>query len=100
MNLSHIESRPSKTQPGKEYDFFVDCDCSEDKMDTLMSKLREHVTSITVHSRAPLKNESEESNTIRIGTHTGLYWLLFCLLYAPWLIIDRLERCLRQLKST
>ena len=59
MNINHIESRPSKTQNEKGYawDIFVDCDCSEDKMDTLVSKLIGEHDIITA-----LKNESEKLN--------------------------------------
>ena len=59
MKISHVESRPSKTQAEKEkenaWDIFVDCaDCSEEKIDNLVYKLiGEH------HIMTVRKKESE-----------------------------------------
>ena len=48
ISLSHIESRPSKTNPGAEYDFYVKCVCSEVKRLELVDRLIGHVTSVRV----------------------------------------------------
>ena len=54
-------------------------------MDVLVTNLKDHATNITIQSRAPKKDESEASNTVRVGVHTGLYCsaVLFSL-YTPW----------------
>ena len=57
INMSHIESRPSKTNPGKEYDFYVDYICSEEKRAELVTKLKEYTTSINLLSRSPQQDE-------------------------------------------
>ena len=46
--LSHIESRPSKSRPGAEYDFYVDSHCPKEKRDALMKKLRVCTTEVNV----------------------------------------------------
>ena len=49
VNLTHIESRPSKDNPGKEYDFFTSCsECSQEKADHLLELLKPLVTSVSV----------------------------------------------------
>ena len=57
INMTHIESRPSKANPGKEYDFYVDYICSEEKRAELVAKLKEYTTSINLLSRSPQKDE-------------------------------------------
>ena len=57
INMTHIESRPSKTNPGVEYDFFVNYVCSEEKRTELVGKLSCYSTSINVLSRTPKKDE-------------------------------------------
>ena len=56
MNMSHIESRPSKSQPGSEYDFYVDCEGVVNK-EELAEKLQSHASNISVLSRSPKKDE-------------------------------------------
>ncbi len=57
--MTRIESRPSKKNHGEEYDFFVECECSEDAQERLLSKLREYATTVSVLSRSPKKDEGE-----------------------------------------
>ncbi len=57
--MTHIESRPSKKNHGKEYDFFVDCECSESNRGPLLEKLNKCATSVSVLSRTPKKDEGE-----------------------------------------
>ncbi|KAL5475617.1 hypothetical protein EMCRGX_G025452 [Ephydatia muelleri] len=52
INITHIESRPSKTNPGKEYDFFVEFDGGKkEEIDNLVARLKTQTTSIIVHAR-------------------------------------------------
>ena len=60
INMTHIESRPSKANPGKEYDFYVDYLCSEEKRAELVAKLKEYTTSINLLSRSPQKDEGSQ----------------------------------------
>ena len=55
--MTHIESRPSKTNPGTEYDFYVDYICSEEKRAKLVKTLNSYTTSVNVLSRTPQKDE-------------------------------------------
>ena len=63
INMSHIESRPSKSSPGAEYDFYVDCHCPKEKRDALMKKLRECSRAVNVLSRSPQKDEGTLHNS-------------------------------------
>ena len=55
--MTHIESRPSKTNPGMEYDFYVDYICTEEKRAELVKNLNGYSTSVNVLSRTPQKDE-------------------------------------------
>ena len=55
--MTHIESRPSKNNPGTEYDFFVDCSCTDEQKQQLVQKLREMCNRIKILSRDPKKDE-------------------------------------------
>ncbi|XP_065910722.1 phenylalanine-4-hydroxylase-like [Dysidea avara] len=58
VTMNHIESRPSRTNPGKEYDFFVNCkDCTQDQVDQLVRSLRPIAKSVTVKRRQPAEDE-------------------------------------------
>ena len=56
MNMSHIRSRPSKSHPELEYDFYMDCEGAVNK-DNLAEKLQSHTSNISVLSRSPKKDE-------------------------------------------
>ena len=56
VNLTHIESRPSKRKPGEEYDFYVDCECAEESKEEVTSKLSACATNVTLHARSPNKD--------------------------------------------
>jgi len=64
--MSHIESRPSKIHAGSEYDFYVDCSCSERQKDQLVEKLRDSSLRVSVLSREPSDEES---------TWVGVVWV-------------------------
>ena len=50
VNMSHIESRPSKRSKS-EYDFFVDCEeLQGPKLEKFVEALKDHALSITLHS--------------------------------------------------
>jgi len=56
--MSHIESRPSRNNPGKEYDFYVNCHaCPQEKIDQLVELLKPMTTSLTVRRRKPAEDE-------------------------------------------
>ena len=57
ISMTHIESRPSKSNPGAEYDFYVDYSCAEEQRNELTKKLSDYTTSINVLSRTPQKDE-------------------------------------------
>ena len=60
MNLTHIESRPSNNNPGKEYDFYTSCSgCSQEKIDNLLELLKPLVTSISVEQNNTTKDEGK-----------------------------------------
>ena len=57
--MTHIESRPSHNNPGKEYDFFIGCDGSSKGVQTLVEQLKLIALNVTVHSRQPKDDQSE-----------------------------------------
>ncbi len=63
--MSHIESRPSKLHAGTEYDFYVDCSCSEKTKDSLVEKLKAHALRINVLSREPSQDEGMQETCTR-----------------------------------
>lgn len=56
INMTHIESRPSKSCPGSEYEFYADCEGVEDG-DLLVEKLQVYASNISVLARSPKKDE-------------------------------------------
>ena len=60
INLTHIESRPSKNNPGKEYDFYTSCgECSQEKVDHLLELLKPLVTYVSVEQSNTIKDEGK-----------------------------------------
>ena len=59
VNLTHIESRPSITNPGQEYDFYIDCECAADVKEELLKQLKTVSLSHRVMARTPSEDEGE-----------------------------------------
>ena len=59
MNLTHIESRPSISNAGMEYDFFMDCECQTPSKEEFLTKLRGLAMSVRVMARSPSENEGK-----------------------------------------
>ena len=59
VNLTHIESRPSITNPGQEYDFYIDCECAADVKEELLKELKTVSLSHRVMARTPSEDEGE-----------------------------------------
>ena len=57
MNLTHIESRPSVNNAGKEYDFFMDCECDASVKEDFLSQLNTLALSVRVLARTPSEDE-------------------------------------------
>lgn len=57
VNMTHIESRPSKTNPGKEYDFYVECACRDAQKEQLVAELKKLSNNVSILSRDPAKDE-------------------------------------------
>lgn len=58
--MNHIESRPSRNNPGKEYDFYVNCSgCPQEKIDRLVELLKPMAMSLSVQRSKPAKDEGE-----------------------------------------
>ena len=55
--MTHIESRPSKRAPGKEYDFYIDCTCTEQQKVLLVEEIQSMSSNVSVLSRDPKKDE-------------------------------------------
>ncbi|XP_033628695.1 phenylalanine-4-hydroxylase-like isoform X2 [Asterias rubens] len=55
INLSQIESRPSKRNPGN-YEFFVLCEESTEKLDSIITKLQEKAVYVHIMSRSQKEN--------------------------------------------
>lgn len=56
--MNHIESRPSLNNPGKEFDFYVNCgDCPQEKVNKLVELLKPISTSLSVQRS---KDEGQE----------------------------------------
>ena len=58
--MTHIESRPSKNSPGVEYDFYVECVCTEEQKAKLVDELKAYATNTSILSRDPVKDEGGE----------------------------------------
>ena len=64
ISLSHIESRPSQTNPGVEYDFYARCGCSEDKRGDLVARLKSYSTGVrTVQDEPGIEREPKPQVT-------------------------------------
>ena len=90
--MTHIESRPSKTNPGSEYDFYVDYICSEEKRAELVDKLNGYAASVNILSRTPQKDEGDKmpSNTFMIEVLEALHLsLYFALDFPGWKCLSR-----------
>ena len=61
INMTHIESRPSKKNPGLEYDFYIDCEVPKDIMENLFQRLKTTTDGVSVHARSPGKEECKLS---------------------------------------
>lgn len=48
INLTHIESRRSKSNPGTEYDIYTQCVCAEEKKSDLLNKLDSYSSDVKV----------------------------------------------------
>jgi phenylalanine-4-hydroxylase len=57
VNLTHIESRPSVNNAGKEYDFFMDCECEASVKEDFLSQLKSLALSVKVLARTPSEDE-------------------------------------------
>ena len=55
--MTHIESRPSKSKPGSEYDFYVECVCTDKQKEELVEELKSCSTNVSVLSRDPTEDE-------------------------------------------
>lgn len=55
--MTHIESRPSKSKPGAEYDFYVECVCTDEQKEKLVKRLEDYSTNVNILSRDPNKDE-------------------------------------------
>ena len=55
--MTHIESRPSKTKPGAEYDFYVECICTDEQKEKLVAELDTYSNNVSILSREPSKDE-------------------------------------------
>lgn len=59
INMTHIESRPSKSNPGAEYDFYVECSCTDEQKQKLLEELKNYSTNTSILSRDPTENEGQ-----------------------------------------
>lgn len=60
--MSHIESRPSRSNPGEEYDFYVNCSgCPQEKIDRLVELLKPMSTSLSVQRSKPANEDEGDS---------------------------------------
>ena len=57
VNLTHIESRPSITNPGQEYDFYLDCQCDRDTLARLVQELEGFAVKVSVKTVNPEEDE-------------------------------------------
>lgn len=53
VNLSHIESRRSKTRPDEECDIYAQCACAQDKSTELVSRLGCYATNVRLLQDGP-----------------------------------------------
>lgn len=84
--MTHIESRPSQTNPGVEYDFYVDCDGSTGTVDTLVEEIKKLAFNVSIQSRQPKGDEGSRDITT-VYVHVYLYvHVCVCLpiVIVPW----------------
>ena len=53
MNMTHIESRPSLSNPGAQYDFYIDCDCDRKTLVQLVEDLKKFAVSVSIKTMSP-----------------------------------------------
>lgn len=74
VNMTHIESRPSKIKPGLEYEFYVECSGNNEQKLKLVSELKELSTNVSVLSRDPSENEGKNGRFVSsLFLHTRLF---------------------------
>ena len=66
VNLTHIESRPSITKPGQEYDFYLDCQCDRDTLARLVKELEVFAVKVSVKTVNPEKDEGVRGCPVRV----------------------------------
>ena len=88
VKLTHIESRPSMSKPGEEYDYYVDCECAEQSKEEVMSKLSACATNVTLHVRSPKSDEGKTlyASSLLYCTHAFCCkcWIHLSLHAVPW----------------
>ena len=86
--MTHIESRPSRSKPDEEYDFYVDCECAEQSKEEVTSKLSAYATNVTLHVCSPKSDEGKSitpphfncmQKRVLLTASVGHLWLLQCL---------------------
>ena len=82
VSLSHIESRPSKIHAGSEYDFYVDCMCTEQQKDVLVERLKACALRVSVLSREPSQDEGGGVACLRTVSPA------VCVVRVEWLLFD------------
>ena len=55
--MTHIESRPSVSKPGQEYDFYVDCQCDRATLTRLVEELEGFAVKVSVKTENPEEDE-------------------------------------------
>lgn len=62
ISLSHIESRPSKINPGVEFDFYAQCVCSAEEKAGLVASLRSYSTDVRIVQEEPRRVKLTEND--------------------------------------
>lgn len=77
--MTHIESRPSRSSPGTEYDFFVDCEVDGERVKALQQSLESRATNLSIHARdrEAKKDECEFTTAYFIFSFFCFLFLLF-----------------------
>ena len=53
VNMTHIESRPSLSHPGEQYDFYIDCECNRETLIQLVEDLKKFALAVTIKTMTP-----------------------------------------------
>ena len=73
--MTHIESRPSLSHPGEQYDFYVDCKCNRETLIQLVEDLKKFALAVTIKTMTP---EGDDDGNVFCPVCKHTYYVDVC----------------------